>query len=677
MSTPRFTQAMLPRFKEIKPLEIEPFMRKQLKQNREKLDQLLNLNEPYTWENLIHPFEDMHDALNKYWSPIAHLHAVMETPALREAYNHVMPLLTEYHIALSQNEKFFQAVTAIAKRSDFVSLDPAQQKIIENEIRDFKLSGVHLPPEKKARMAALQQELSQLMTKFLENVLDATGGWFLHVKDENQLTGIPPQAMQLASDQAKERGLEGYVLTLDYPSYSTTLKFADKRSLRKTLYEAYLTRASDCGPNAGKWDNTEVMAKILKIRHEIAVLVDFKTYAHYSLATKMAKTPDNVLSFLNDLFERSFPVAEKEYQEVVLFARERDGISHLKAWDLAYYSEKLREAHFNFSPEELRDYFPIEKVLNGMFAIVNKLYGITIHEQHDLEVWHPDVRFFALYDAEELRGGFYIDLYARAHKRDGAWMNECSLRRKLLNQEVEYPVAYLTCNFMPPTGNQPARLIHEEVITLFHEFGHCLHHMLTKVNYSTVSGINGVPWDAVEFPSQFMENFCWQKESLDLLAAHYLTGEPLPHDLYVKMLSAKHFQTGLHMLRQLEFALFDFRLHLEYDPSQVDHVNKVFKSVHKKSVVPVASFNRFANSFSHIFGGSYAAGYYSYKWAEVLAADAFAQFEENGIFDRATGISFMQNILEIGGVRDPMLSFIAFRGRPPAIDALLKHNGIV
>jgi oligopeptidase A len=667
----------LPRFKDIGPAKIAPMMGLLLEKNRQQVATLLSQPGPFTWDNLMRPLEEMGDDLSKIWSPISHLHSVLESEDLRKAYNQTLPLLTDYQTELSQNEKLFKATSDIAASSDAAKLSQAQRKIIENDIRDFKLAGIHLPLEKKERLAELQKQLSLLMTTFSEHVLDAVNGWMLHVTDTSQMEGLPPQALQLAMDNAKQRGLKGYVFTLDYPSYSTALTFLRNRELRKTLYQAYTTRASDQGPNANKWNNIPVIENIMKVRHEIARVVGFKNYADYSLATKMAKTPDEVMTFLNDLLTRSKPIAKDEYQEVIDLAK-KEGVTAIEVWDISYYSEKLREATFNFSQEDLRVYFPIEKVLNGMFSLVNKLYGLTIRKEEGIEVWHPDVTFFSIYDEKnELRGGFYIDLYARPHKRDGAWMDDCRTRRRLDDKRIQYPIAYLTCNFMPPVNDQPALLTHDDVLTVFHEFGHCLHHLLTKVDYASVAGINGVPWDAVEFPSQFMEYYCWEKESLSLIAEHYQTGAPLPDDLYQKMIAAKHFQTGLQMIRQLEFSLFDFRIHLDYDPEKTGQVQAILNDVRKHAaVIQTPEFNRFQTSFSHIFAGSYAAGYYSYKWAEVLSSDAYSKFEENGIFDRATGLSFMENILEVGGVRDPMVSFIAFRGREPRIEALLKQSGM-
>lgn len=675
MNQPTFA---LPAFSQIDPQQIEPTIATLLEKNRKKLTHLLSQPQPYTWSNLMEPLEDMNDELSKTWSPISHLHSVKENDALRDAYNKVLPILTEYHTEISQNKALFEAIASIAASPEFNQLNPAQRKIIENDLRDFKLAGIHLADADKAKLAQLEQKLSQLMTKFSENLLDATHAWTLHFPDTTRLAGLPAQALQLAEQNAQQRNQTGYVITLDYPSYSTALKFLDDRELRRTIYEAATTRASDQGPHAGKWDNAAIIDEILAIRHEMAQIVGFPNYADYSLATKMAKEPAAVLHFLEDLLKRSKPIAEAEFQELADLAKREHGIADLAAWDVAYYSERLQSSKFQFTQEDFRPYFPIDKVLNGMFTLIHKLYGITITEQKNIDTWHPDVRFYAIHDDKnELRAGFYIDLYARQHKRDGAWMDECVTRRRLSHDKIQLPVAYLTCNFMPPVSGNPALLTHDDVITLFHEFGHCLHHMLTRVDYLSVSGIHGVAWDAVEFPSQFMENYCWEKEAIDMISGHYQTGEPLPTELYEKLNAAKHFQTGMQMVRQLEFALFDFRLHLYYKPNDTGQVQRILDETRQQaSVVPTPSFNRFQNSFSHIFAGSYAAGYYSYKWAEVLSADAYAQFEEKGIFDRQTGTSFLSNILEIGGVRDPMQSFIAFRGREPQIDALLRHSGM-
>lgn len=673
-----FQKENMPHVKPISLTHIKSQLTNMLKTNLGTIETLLRQTH-FTWDNLMQPMEDINDELNKFWSPIAHLHAVMETDELRKLYNEILPLLTEYHTTISQNENLYQAISKIFESKDFAHLNQAQRKIIENDLRDFKLAGIHLSGKDKARFSALQQELSKATTLFSENILDATQHFFMHFHDRKDLAGLPEQAFKLAQENAKARHLDGYVITLDFPSYSTAIRYLDNRELRKQLYTAFTTRASDQGSDASsKWDNTKVIQNILTIRLEMAKLIGFNTYAEYALQTKMAKTPDKVMNFLEDLLKRSLPIAKAEIQELKDFAKATDHIDKFEAWDSAYYSEKLQHKKFHFNQEDIRPYFPIQQVLNGMFAIMNKIYGLNIHIDKEIHGWHKDVQFLSIYDSENiLRGGLYIDLYARAHKREGAWMDDCRMRRLLSNQDLQLPIAYLTCNFMQPVNGQDALLTHDDVLTLFHEFGHCLHHLLTKVNFPSVGGINGVPWDAVEFPSQFLEFFCWEKESLDLIAKHYQTKEPLPNDLYRNMIAGKYFQTGLQMVRQLEFALFDFRLHLEFDPKQQNQVQTILDDVRKETaLIPVPAFNRFQHSFSHIFGGGYAAGYYSYKWAEVLSADAYAKFEENGIFNHAIGKSFMENILEVGGERDPMESFIAFRGRPPELHALLRLSGI-
>lgn len=679
MENPLLKPVELPNFSGIVPELIEPALKEIICQNRKQLTDLLNQSQPFTWANLVAPMEDMHDYLSKVWSPISHMHSVVETDTLREAYNACIPILTEYNTEIMQNEALYKAVQSIADSREYKNFDYAQQKVIDYELRDFKLAGVSLPASEKARYADLQKKLSKLTTQFGENVLDATHGWTLHVTDPNALKGLPDQALKLAEETAHNENKTGWVLTLDYPCYSTVMKYLDNRELRWLMYEAYNTRASDQGPNAGQWDNTQIMEDILRTRHENANLLGFANYAEYSLATKMAKTPQKVLNFLNDLVAKAKPAAEKDFAELKEYAKKHDHLETVEAWDLAYYSEKLRKERYSLSQEELRPYFPAPKVLAGMFEVVNRLYGIKIIEKPNIDVWHPQVQFFEVYDEKnELRGYFYTDLYARPHKRDGAWMDECRNRRKLPSGKMQLPVAFLTCNFNRPIGNKPALLTHDDVITCFHEFGHCLHHLLTQVNYSAVSGINNVPWDAVEFPSQFFENWCWNKEAIALISEHVDTGEALPDSMFYKMLAAKNFQPGMHILRQLEFALFDFRLHLEYDPSKEKQVQDMMNDVRKKvSVFQPPSFNRFQHSFSHIFAGGYSAGYYSYEWADVLSSDAFGLFEEKGIFDKASGRSFMHNILEQGGARDPMDLFIAFRGREPKIDALLKHKGLV
>ncbi len=677
MDNPLLKMRGLPPFSRIKPEHVEPAIDKILAESRTELARLLATNQSYTWDNLLHPLEEMEDRLNRVWSPVSHMNSVVNSESWRNAYNACLPKLSDYSTEMGQNEQLFRAFESIAQGPEYKRLTPAQRKIVDNGLRDFRLSGVALSDDDKKRYKAIVQELSTLSSKFSENVLDATDAWKDHIADESRLKGLPPSALALAKQAAQREGKEGWLLTLEFPSYLAVMTYADDRALRARMYEAYVTRASDQGPHAGKWDNTPLMARILELRHEKARLLGFGNYAEYSLATKMATSPDQVVRFLRDLALRSLPFAKKDLDELRAYAKEHYGHAGLEAWDVLYFSEKLREHRYAISDEALKPYFPEDRVLQGMFALVERIYGMSIREQTTIDIWHKDVRFFEIFDSKgQLRGQFYLDLFARPHKRGGAWMDDCMGRRRN-EQGVQTPVAYLTCNFSPPVGKDPALLTHDEVLTLFHEFGHGLHHMLTQVDYLSVAGISGVPWDAVELPSQFMENWCWQREVVDMIAAHYQSNEPLPDDMFQKMIAAKNFQSGMQMVRQLEFALFDFRMHLEFKPEQGARVLDLLAEVRKEvAVMNPPSFNRFPHSFSHIFAGGYAAGYYSYKWAEVLSSDAFSAFEEKGIFDRETGLRFLSTILEQGGSRDPMELFIEFRGREPQIDALLRHSGI-
>ena len=679
MENPLLNQGALPNFSSIIPEQhIEAALRDVLSQNRAELADILSKNKTFTWDNLVMPIEDMSDRLSKVWSPVSHMHGVMESETLRKVYNACLPLLTEYHTEIMQNEQLFAATQSIYDSPEFRQMNPGQQKIIQNDLRDFKLAGVNLAPEDKLRYAELQKQLSKLMTQFAENILDATHGWSLEVTDPDAVAGLPEQDLTTAAQTAAAQGKPGWIFTLEAPCYIAVMKYLENRELRALMYEAYCTRASDQGPNAGRWDNTPVIDGILKIRHELANLLGFANYAEYSLAIKMADSTHRVTSFLQDLVERSHQPALDEMKELREFAKQRDNLQQLEAWDIAFYSEKLRQQKYSVSQEELRPYFPAPTVLAGMFDVVNKLYGITIVEKQGVDTWHPQVGFYEIYDENnEMRGCFYTDLFARPHKRDGAWMDECRMRRRLPDGSIQTPVAFLTCNFARPVDDKPALLTQDDVETLFHEFGHCLHHLLTKIEYASISGINGVPWDAVEFPSQIMEHWAWERDTMPLISGHYATGAVIPDELYNKLLAAKNFQSGLQMLRQLEFSLFDFRIHQEYDPKKGGRTREILEEVRAKSaVMNYPAFNRFQTSFSHIFAGSYAAGYYSYKWAEVLSSDAYSLFEETGVFNRATGHKYLQNILEVGGVRDPMVSFVAFRGREPTIDALLRHSGL-
>lgn len=677
MTNPLLDSADLPPYAAIRPEHVEPAIDRLLADNRADIERLLATDTAYTWDSLIRPLEGLEDRLNKAWSPVNHLHSVLDSEALRAAYNACLPKLSAYSTELGQHEGLYRAYRQIADGAEYVRLDPAQRKVIDDALRDFRLSGIALPPEQRARYKDIQQELAQLSAKFSENVLDATQAWTQHLTDEARLAGLPDSARALARQTAQQRGLDGWLLTLELPSYLPVLNYADDRELRREMYDAYCTRASDRGPNAGQWDNGPPMERILALRHELARLLDFRDYTEYSLATKMADSPDQVLAFLADLAGRARPQAQKELGELRDFARDQFGIGQLETWDIGYYSEKLRQHRYQLSQEELRPYFPITRVLPGLFAVAEKLFGVSIRPLDGVEVWHPDVRAHEIVDAAgHRRGRFYLDLYARPHKRGGAWMDGC-LARRLTDDGPRLPAAYLVCNFTPPVGDDPALLTHNDVITLFHEFGHGLHHLLTTVNYLPVAGIHGVEWDAVELPSQFLENWCWSREALALLAGHYRTGEPLPEELYRRMLAAKHFQAGIFMVRQLEFGLFDFRLHKEFDPARGGRVLEVLDDVRRQvAVIVPPDYNRFANAFTHIFSGGYAAGYYSYKWAEVLSADAFSAFEENGIFDAATGERFRRSVLEVGGSRPALASFVEFRGREPEIEPLLRLSGI-
>lgn len=673
-----FDPSTFPSFSTIQAQDIEPRLQALLTTQRQQLADLLAAGPPYTWESLAAPLADMDNTLHRFWAPFSHLHAVCESEERRAAYNACLPLLSEYHTERMQNEALFHAIQALRADPTFEQLTPAQQKVIDNELRDFRLSGIDLPPANKARFATLLTELSVLGAKFSENLLDATMGFTITLSDSADLAGLPEETRSLAADNARKRNQSGWVLTLDAPCFSSVMKYLDNRALREKMYSAYVTRASDQGPCAGKWDNSPIMRDIIQKRRELANLVGFDSYAHFALATRMAKTPTEVMAFLNDLVERSRSFGQQEADHLRQFANESGLSGPLEAWDVAYYSEKLQQKSFSISDEEVRPYFQAEKVLDGIFTIVGKLFGIQFVEKKDVDTWHPDVRFFAVSDADgHCRGYLYTDLYARERKREGAWMDDCQGRLRLSDGQLQLPVAFLTCNFIPPVNNAPSLLTHDDVQTAFHELGHCLHHLLTRVEESGVSGISGVPWDAVEFPSQFLEHWCWDFKTLQQISAHIETNQPLSESLFNKMRSARHFQSGLAMLRQLEFALFDFELHLEPTPFDDNTVQTILDRVRNRvSVLPKAPFNRFQHGFSHIFAGGYAAGYYSYKWAEVLSSDAFSLFEEKGIDDAETGRSFLHHILEQGGVYDPMQLFVRFRGRKPTIDALLRHLGL-
>ena len=677
MTNPLLDQNGLPPFSKIKPEHVKPAIETLLTESRQLVEQLLQQYSRYNWDNLIEPLAAMDDRINRAWSPVSHMNSVVNSEALRDAYNECLPILSEYGTEMGQHEGLYRAYRQIADGEEYQRLDTAQKKVIDNALRDFRLSGIELDQIARDRYKAIQQELSKLTSQYSDNVMDATHAWQKQLTDEALLSGLPDSARDLAKQTAVQRELEGWVFTLEFPSYYPVLTYADNRELREELYTAYVTRASDQGPHAGQWDNTETMEQIMALRHEAAQLLEYGNYAERSLATKMAESTEHVMRFLEDLAQRSRPAAQQELDEVRHFARELHGRDELFAWDIAYYSEKLRQKKYAISQEELKPYFPEPRVVSGLFAIVERLYGLQIESVTGIDSWHEDVAFYRIHDASgDIRGEFYLDLHARTQKRGGAWMDECISRRRSASG-LQLPVAYLICNFSPPIGDKPALFTHDEVITLFHEFGHGLHHMLTKIDYAGVSGISGVAWDAVELPSQFMENWCWEREALDLFSGHFESGKKIPETLYQRMQQARNFQSAMQMIRQLEFAIFDLRIHRDYSNESGARIHDTLNAVREQiAVIDVPAFNRFENGFTHIFGGGYAAGYYSYKWAEVLSADAFSAFEENGIFCRDTGNKFLQCILEQGGSRDPMELFREFRGREPSIDALLRHSGL-
>lgn len=672
----------LPNFKVVKVEHIVPAVQAAIENCKNTIINTVSKhqNNP-TWDNVINPIEEADDKFSKIWSVISHLNAVKNSPEFRAEHDKCLPLIAEYSTFAGQYKPLYDVLNKIAKSDEFNLLTTAQKKAIENNLRDFRLTGVDLNDKDKERYLQISTRLSQLQSDFANHVLDATQSYVLTIKEDekDKLEGIPTGALEMAKQIAKNKNLEGYAFTLDIPSYLPVLTYAKNRELRKELYIAYVTRASDKGPMAGKFDNAKIIDEILKLRSELAKLLSFKTYADLSLATKMAKDPQEVIEFLTLLAEKSKQKGQAEVEELKNFAKETDGIEQLEPWDVAFYSEKLKQKLYSYNAEELRQYFPVDKVIAGLFECAKRVFSISFRPRLGVDVWHEDVKCYDVYDEFEAKiGSFYLDLYARDGKRGGAWMDECMSRRYRADGTLQLPVAYLVCNFTAPMPGKKALLTHEEVVTLFHEFGHGLNLLLTRIDISDVSGINGVPWDAVELPSQFNENFAWQKEVLNFLSSNVKTGEPLPQEKLDALIKAKNFQSAMMMLRQLEFALFDFKIHLNYDENIQNFVDKTLDDVRKEvSVVPIYNDNRFKDSFTHIFAGGYAAGYYSYKWAEVLAADAFGRFEEEGIFNKKVGNDFRDFIMATGGAVDPMKSFISFRGRKPSVDALLIQSGII
>ena len=665
-----------PEFSTIDVDSIEAQLDALLSNCRSEVERVGQLDDPQ-WDSLMQPLAEVHNALSLFWSPVSHLNSVMNSDELRQVYNRCLPKLSAYYTELGQNRRLYNATLALKQSPQFNQLSAEQRQQIDHELRDFELGGVSLNDADKQRYGEIAQELSRLTTEFSDNVLDATNAWSKLITDVSDLDGLPESAIAGARQRAESKDQQGYLLNLEFPCYMAIMMFANNRALREELYTAYSTRASDQGPHAGQFDNSERIDTLLALRAEKAALLGFDSYAHLSVVPKMVESPQQVLDFLNDLANRAVPQARAEFQTLQAFAQNNLNLPDVAAWDVAFVSDRLKKQQHDLSDEELKPYFPATKAIPGMFKVVGKLFGLSIALVDDVDVYHPDVQLYAITDNQgRARGEFYLDNYARENKRGGAWMDVCATRQRI-GRAVQQPIAYLTCNLTPPVGDDPALLTHTEVTTLFHEFGHGLHHMLTQVEIAGVSGINGVEWDAVELPSQFLENWCWERESIDMISGHYQTGEPLPDDLLAKMRGARNFQSAMQLVRQLEFSLFDMQLHLQSTATAAANVAATLASIRQQvAVIQVPASYRFQHSFSHVFAGGYSAGYFSYKWAEVLSADAFSRFEEEGIFNEATGLAFLHNVLEVGGSRDAMSSFKAFRGREPTVDALLRHTGL-
>ncbi|MGR5077044.1 oligopeptidase A [Photobacterium swingsii] len=678
MSNPLLTMTDLPPFSLIKAEHIQPAVEQAIADCRAKVEEVLANDAPPNWDSICEPLAETDDRLSRIWSPVSHLNGVKNSAELREAYESCLPMLSDYGTWVGQHKGLYEAYKAIKASDAFATMNQAQQKSVTDALKEFELSGIGLPADEQHRYGEISKRLSELASTFSNNVLDATMGWSKQVTDEAELAGLPESAMQAAQAAAQAKELEGYLFTLEIPSYLPMMTYCENSALRQEMYEAFVTRASDRGPNAGTWDNSEIIAEKLKLSHELARLLGFSTYSEKSLATKMAESPEQVLGFLNDLATRAKPQGEREVAELRAFAKDEFGADDLQPWDFAFYSEKLKQHRYSISDEQLRPYFPEKTAVSGLFEVLKRVFGMDVKQRDGVDVWDDTVTFYDIFDSKgELRGSFYLDLYAREHKRGGAWMDECMVRRTRLDGSLQTPVAYLTCNFNKPIGDKPALFTHDEVVTLFHETGHGIHHMLTQIDAPAVSGINGVPWDAVELPSQFLENWCWEEEALAFISGHFETGEALPKEMLDKMLAAKNFQSAMGILRQLEFGLFDFSLYTQYDPEIGAQVlETLFDIKSRVSVVQSPEWGRFPHSFSHIFAGGYSAGYYSYLWAELLSADAFSRFEEEGIFNPQTGADFLDCILERGGSEEPMALFKRFRGREPQLDAMLRHCGI-
>lgn len=677
MTNPLLEPHELPPFEQFKADQIVPAMTEIIDTSKARINELVEKTTEPTWDTLIEPISELDERLDNAWAVFGHLTGVKDSPELREAYSQALALLTDYQSWLGQHDGLFKAYKQIAQRDDFSTLSTAQKAAIEQALRDFRLSGIDLNENDKKAFATLQSELAQLQQRFSEHVLDATQAWSLHITDEKRLSGLPASARATLAQYARQKDKEGWLVTLEMPSVIPVLTYADDRELRRETYMAHVTRASDVGPYGGVYDNGPEMTDILTKRQAAAELLGFANHAEVSLATKMAESPAAVLDFLNQLAAKAVPQAKREYEELVTFARDELGMTdELEPWDISYASEKLKEQRYAVSQEELKPYFPAPRVIEGLFETAHRLFNISFEQVSDFETYHPDVQLYNVLENGEVVARFYMDLYAREGKRGGAWMDECR-KRVRIGGKLQKPVAYLTCNFTPPVDGKPSLLTHDEVTTLFHEFGHSLHHMLTRVDVSDVSGISGVAWDAVELPSQFMENWCWEPEALAFISGHVDSGDPLPADLLEKMLAARNFQSAMATARQLQFSLFDMKLHSKTEAFMVNDVQAVLDQVREDvSVIKTVPENRFQHSFGHIFAGGYSAGYYSYKWAEVLSADAYSRFEEEGIFNAETGKAFRDVILANGGSVPAGELFKQFRGREPHVDALLRHSGI-
>ncbi|MBF6057754.1 M3 family metallopeptidase [Thiomicrorhabdus heinhorstiae] len=677
MSNPLFDLSGLPQFEKFHVEHIRPAVETLLAENRAEIQRLVEMEEEPTWENFIEPLEKIDNRFGRVWGPIGHLDAVKNSDEWHQAYTDCLADISAYHSEIGQNAGLYKKFNALAQSEEYEHFNLAQKKVIENALRNFRLSGIALQEAEQKIYREYAQELSQLSSQFGNNVLKSTQSWFKAIEDESELKGLPESAMGLLQQLAQQKEVKGWCVTLDFPSYLAVMTHADNRSLREEVYRAFSTRASDQFEQL-EFDNSDIIEKIRELRHKKAQLLGFDNYAELSLATKMAESTEQVLGFLRDLAKKSKPQAQQELAELQAFAKQELGLDDLQPWDISYASEKLKSARLSLSQEALRPYFPVETVLKGLFTITERLFGVRLQEKLGVSVWHKDVRFFELFNADDqVIGQFYLDLYARENKRGGAWMDSAVSRWRSSATELQKPVAYLVCNFTPPVGGKPACLTHDEVTTLFHEFGHGIHHLFTEMEHLDISGISGVPWDAVELPSQFMENFCWEREGIDLMSGHIDSGEPLPEGLFASLQQSRGFQSAMMMLRQIEFSLTDFELHAFYQPDEVESLGDLSQRIRQEvSVIFPPAYNRFMHSFSHIFAGGYAAGYFSYKWAEVLSSDAFSLFEEQGILNADIGAKFKNTILAAGGSIDPMTLFKAFRGREPQIDALLRHSGI-